>query len=152
MKRHSVVIENGSGLDERRIDGRERLLLRKGRELRSFKVSELVYFKVHPAFNDEHVVLEMCDARGGTWEQLPRGARIELGDESWAAGDLISFHLQKDPEPVEVTRPYAEGTWLVHHVSGATTHLEGVVRFESLSEYVWSDGGLAVPPPEKVTS
>jgi hypothetical protein len=147
MKRHSLTIEgNGSGLDERRVDRSARLILRTGRVMRSFKVGELTSFKIHPGFADEHVVLELVDSNGrGSVESLPRGARVEIANETWSAGDLVSFTLQKDAEPPEVIRPYPEGTWLVHRRDNSTTRLENVASFEDLSTWISVDG-IARPP------
>jgi hypothetical protein len=154
VKSHNITVSARGEVVERKVDGTERFILKSGSDLRSWKVQELTHVSVEPGYDDEQVAALVCDQRGGMYHHLRRGATITLGEDSWTAADIESLVLGPIPARDEAPPPpYEPGTWTVHHNDGTAQLLYGVVRFEDMSGYVWSEDGyprVAVPPPELV--
>jgi hypothetical protein len=127
-KSHTLTVVNGSGEVTRKVDPTERLLVRAGRNLTSWQVTELERFSIEPREMDEQAVAYIATERGGRYEVLPRGSTIELGDNCYNVGDLFEFTLAPIPKPREPEPLYEPGTIRVEFLDGSTTQLEKVGR------------------------
>ena len=127
MKTHTLIVETGEGVTERVVDAQERLLVRVGAALNSWKVGELRRVQVEHAYGDEQIVLYVDTfKRGGSYTPIVRGGVVELGEDRWPVTDLVSLVL----EPIPATdEPEAEPqsnsrTWLLRRTDGSEEIVE----------------------------
>lgn len=147
---HSLRIADADGVSERLVAGKERLTIKTGvgADLVTRKVSDLGRVEFTPGLAGGGSVF-VCSADGhAAWHPVTGAGRFELGDERWPISQLGAFLLAEPVTPKPVEHPYRPGTWRVHFQDGSSSLLEGVSHFEDLADWVFGDGGMAVPPAE----
>jgi hypothetical protein len=124
VKTHVLRIENGSGLEERKVDGQARLIIRAGPgRLESIPLKELDRAQLEEGFADEHFVLYLAARGRASYKTLPRGSRLELdtpdGTDSWPVSELVSFLLAPIPPKPQPEAPPLSRTWRVRRFDGS---------------------------------
>ena len=112
-KTHTLTAVAAGGDVQRKVDGAERVIVKTGKTLESFKVGELDSLTIEP------VLERMCvidrDGRG-RYQPLWPGSRVDVGEDRWPVAELASFRLELIPKPVEaptpLPSPFVEVTYL----------------------------------------
>lgn len=111
-KTHSLRVTTADGVHERTVDAQERLLLKSGGNLQAFKIGDLTSFTVGTEFGPTPTIL-IVNSTGGAVHGVPRGGRLELGDDKWALADIASFRLALIPPKVEEQPAPPSRTWRI---------------------------------------
>jgi len=131
---HVLTLVNGNGKESRKLHGTERLLLRTGPNLTSWRVGELERFSLQHGEDGASPFAYIHDKRGARFEVLPPGASVQLGDDRWPVSELFELVLERIPEPVEPEALYPEpGTIRLEFVNGTTQQLEKVARVHAVN-------------------
>lgn len=141
-KSHVLTVEIDGETRERKVDSLERLIVRSGRELRSWPVREVGRVEIAEAYADEHCALYMHrpGGTGAVWEQLPRGAVLELGDDRYPVSEIGSLILTEIVKAEPPAALYSEGTYRLHLFDGTVQQILEVARLERVN----SDGSVVV--------
>ena len=100
MRKHQLRVVTADGAHERKVDGAERLLLKAGGTLLSWKVSDLGTVIVDELGAGARI--QIVDSEGkGQYRRIAPSGRFELGEERWQVGELMAFELTRIPEPAE---------------------------------------------------
>jgi hypothetical protein len=114
-KTHTLRAVFGGELVERKVDATERLLVKTGGTLESFKIGELAAAE-YGTWGDS-VQITTDDGRG-RFIRLGPGSRLELGEDRFPVAELGSFLLSPIPKPAEPEPAPISRTFLVRFLDG----------------------------------
>jgi len=115
-KTHTLVAVAAGGDVQRKVDGAERVIIKTGRTLESFKVGELDSLTIEPVL--ERMLVIGRDGRG-RYQPLWPGSRVDVGEDRWPVAELASFVLTLIPKPVELAAPLPSRIWEVTYLDPA---------------------------------
>jgi hypothetical protein len=147
---HTLTVTTADGTEERKVNGGERLILKAGPDLRSYKVKDLSSVVVDDP--GEGSVRLFIGAPGVGFSRAHGAVRLEVGSEKWQLSELLHFELKpipavKPPEPEPLPNVWElidEGGNVVGETPALTSaELAGQSFLDDDDPRRWEIGGLA---------